>query len=412
MHEHFDAGKAFGHVEALAAMRRLAGTPGELEAQAYIRGAGAEVGLEMVDEEFSYSEGALKVALPATCLAIAAVSLAGSFAFKYAVAPMAIACGAVLLAMVYFGFKWTSLFERFASSGNRNSVNLVGSVKAREPQGTVLLGAHYDSKSQLMPVVLRAGLFLIGFLCAVLFALALIVLGILAATGADHMGSTTGFVVTLIPCALMSALVFNVTSNRSPGALDDASGVAVILEVARELTAHPLEGFDVRIVAFGCEEIGLCGSINYLLRHESELRASPFYMLNFDMPFTSSGNIIINTAFEFPPARTSRKLNDLIRRAGSDMGLTVRGAYLPVGAGADHMPWVKHGFEAACMVSASTSIHSSRDSIDRVSREGLRRAGELTLAVLRALDQEATSLSKKVAPSPEPSAPPEDEPPT
>jgi len=81
------------------------------------------------------------------------------------------------------------------------------------------------------------------------------------------------------------------------------------------------------------------------------------------------------------------------------MGLKLSRASLPVGAGADHMPWVKHGFEATCLVSATTSIHSSRDSLNKVNREGLRRAGEVTLAVLRSLDQEAKSWSKN--PSPE-----------
>lgn len=395
MHEHFDAARAFAHVEALAGMRRMAGTPGEVEAQEYVRSAGGDAGVEMRDEPFSYSERPLKVALPAICLAIASICLAGSFAFLFEIGPMAIACGAVLLFVVYIGFKWSSTFERFASKGDRRSVNLVGRVDGTRPRGTILLSAHYDSKSQLMPVVVRAGLFMAGYTFAVLFGAALIVLGILAAAGQEHMGGTTAFAVTLLPCVLVLALVFNFTGNRSPGALDDASGIAVILEVARSLAARPLECYDVTIAAFGCEEVGLCGSISYLHEHGEELKRRPFYMLNYDMPCTSSGNIILNTAFEFPPVRTSRKLGDLLKKAGADMGFKVSSVYLPVGAGADHMPWVKHGFEAACLVSASPSIHSSRDDIDKVNREGLRRAGELTLAVLRSMDQEATSLSKK-----------------
>jgi hypothetical protein len=397
MHEHFDAGKAYVHIEELAAMKRLAGTQGELDAREYIRRAGEEIGVEMRPEEFSYSEIPLKVALPVTCLVIGAISLLGSLAYLWG-SSLCVIPGVALLLAVYLGFKWSSTFERFASRGDRNSVNLVGLIEGAEAKGTVLLSAHYDSKSQLMPVMVRAGLFMLGYFTAILFGLALLVTGIMAAAGSDVLGSHTGFYVSLVPAVLVLSLVFNFTGNRSPGAMDDASGVALILEAARVLRASPLESYDVRVAAFGCEEIGLCGSISYMMAHQDELRSAPFHMFNFDMPFSSSGGIIVNTGFELPPVHTSRKLFELIREACESMGYKLSKVFLPVGAGADHMPWVKHGFDATCLVSAAPSIHSSRDTLDKVSREGLRRAGEVTLAALRALDQEATSLSKNTLP--------------
>ena len=54
MHEHFDAHKAYEHTDELAKMMRLAGTPGESQAQEYIRSAFAEMGVRVHDEEFSY----------------------------------------------------------------------------------------------------------------------------------------------------------------------------------------------------------------------------------------------------------------------------------------------------------------------------------------------------------------------
>jgi len=393
LHEHFDAQRAFTHTDELAKLRRLAGTPGETEAQEYIKTAGVETGVEMQEEEFAYSELPLKFALPAMCVAIGAVSAMGSLAYLWRTT-LVIVPGIALLAVVYIGFKWSSVFERFASRGSRRSKNLIGEIGGREPTGTILLGAHYDSKSQLMPVVVRASCFMLGFAAAILFGLTLVVTGILTAAGVECLGSLTGFYVSLAVPVLMLALVFNATGNVSPGALDDAAGVGIILEMGRVLALSPLENFDVRVAAFGCEEIGLCGSISYLLAHEDDLRLKPFYMLNFDTPFTASGNLMLNTGFELPPVRTSRHLNDLTRVASEKMGLRMSGAFLPVGAGADHMPWVKHGFEATCFVSAGPTIHSSRDSIDKVNREGLRRVGEVAVAVLRELDQEASSRSK------------------
>jgi hypothetical protein len=408
MHEHFDAQKALGHIAELSAMRRLAGTPGEALAQEYIRGAGRDADIEMHDEDFAYTELPLKLALPAMCLIIGSISVMGSLAYLWGTSLVLIP-GAALLVAVYFGFKWSSTFEKFASKGSKHSVNLVGRIPGIEPRGTVMLSAHYDSKSQIMPVILRASFFMIGFATAILLGLTLVAVGILKAGGHGFLGSHIGFFISLVPPALMLGLILNVTGNRSPGALDDASGVAVILEAGRVLAGSPLHNFDTVVAAFGCEEVGLCGSISYLLAHEDELRRRPFFMLNFDMPFTSSGNLMLNTGFEFPPVRTSMRLNETARRVGKAMGVKVSGGYLPVGAGADHMPWVKHGFEATGLVSAATNIHSSRDSLDKVNREGLRRAGEATIEILRQLDQGASSLSKKPGPDvPEAAAPSEE----
>lgn len=395
MHEHFDAHKAFEHIEELAAERRMAGTAGELAARSYIRLTAGEFGLEMRDEEFSYSDLPFKVAVPATCVLIGSLSMVGSLTYLWNSWTAAIA-GAILLFVVWLSLKWSDMFDRLALRGRKRSANLIGEVPSEgggDAAGLIILSAHYDSKSQVMPVLLRASFFILGFGIALAFGVWLLAAGILSAAGVRLPGNVAVFWSSMLVPALMLALIFNFSRNTSPGALDDASGVALILEIARCLASRPLEAYDVRIAAFGCEELGLCGSISHLAAHEEELRARGALMLNFDMPFTSSGKVSVNTGFEFPRVKTSERLNGLIYEAGAEMGIEVQNLYIPVGAGVDHMPWVKHGMEATGMVCASAHVHSSHDTADRVNREGLRRAGEITLAVLRKLDQEASSAS-------------------
>jgi Peptidase family M28 len=388
MHEHFDGQVAFEHIEELSELRRLPGSPGEAQARRYVLDAGREAGMDMSSEEFSYSSAPLKVVLPMLCLMLGAVSLTGSLTYLWGT-PLTAVPGAVLLVLIYMGFKWSSGFERFAERGGDDvSANVIGEIKAADPRGVILLSAHYDSKSQLMPVVMRAAFFILGFMSAVFLGLALVVLGIVAAAGPDVLGSPEVFYVSLVPAFFLLALVFNFTGNRSPGALDNAAGEAVILEMGRVLASQPLEHFDVRVLSFGCEEVGLCGSIVYMLGHEDELRSGPCYMLNFDMPFSPAGTVALNTGFEVPPRYTSEKLNELARTAAAEMGFELKGIFLPVGAAADHMPWCKHGFEVAGFVSATTYVHRASDSVDRINREGLRRTGEVALSVVRALDQE------------------------
>ncbi|MBU4194453.1 MAG: Zn-dependent exopeptidase M28 [Actinobacteria bacterium] len=388
MHEHFDGHRAYNHIAKLAAHRRLPGTPGESIAQAYIRGAGEEIGVPMRSEEFTYSITPLTVFLPGVCLLLAAICLAGSFTYLWGDYLVMIP-GLVLLLAIYLSFKWSGVFERFgAKGGDRRSLNLIGEINGEEPSGTIILSAHYDSKSQTMPVMVRAGLFMLGFGSAILLGFWLAVAGILEAAGISVLGNRAVFFVSLVPALFLFLLVFNLTGNKSPGALDNASGEAVILELARVLAMKPLRNFDVIVASFGCEEVGLCGSINYLLEHEEELRSRPCFMLNFDMPFSAAGRLFLNTGFELPPRFTSKRLNELAVKAAADKGLEIKGVYLPVGAAADHMPWVKHGFEATGFVSVATFIHRAGDSLDKINREGLRRAGEVALEVVRALDRE------------------------
>lgn len=393
MREHFDSQRAFEHIARLAEMRRLPGTPGEIAAREYIAGVGRDIGVEMRAEEFSYSTTPFSVVLPLICLFLSALCLVGSLTYLWGTALTAIAGAAILLA-IYVCFKWSGAFERFAArGGQKSSFNLVGVVRSADPNGTVVLSAHYDSKSQVMPVVVRAAFFMLGFFSAILLGATLVVVGILAAAGNNALGSSAGFYVSLIPALFIFALVFNFTGNRSPGALDNASGEAVILEVARILAREPLTHLDVRIASFGCEEVGLIGSLKYLLAHEEELKARPFYMLNFDMPFSPGGRLSLNTGFEIPPHYTSERLNELARNAAEEMGFEIRGIFLPVGAAADHMPWSKHGFEVAGFVSAAAQVHGAGDSIEKINREALRRTGEIALAVVRALDQEVSPAS-------------------
>jgi hypothetical protein len=61
-------------------------------------------------------------------------------------------------------------------------------------------------------------------------------------------------------------------SWRGPGANDNASGVAVLLEVARHFRPSKLPpNVSIRFVAFGAEESGLLGSKAYLQKHQAAL---------------------------------------------------------------------------------------------------------------------------------------------
>ena len=63
----------------------------------------------------------------------------------------------------------------------------------------------------------------------------------------------------------------HIDSAGTPGAQDNASGVAVLLELARTLPKLNLP-FRLRFVFFGAEEVGLLGSKAYVDRHRQDLQ--------------------------------------------------------------------------------------------------------------------------------------------
>ena len=65
------------------------------------------------------------------------------------------------------------------------------------------------------------------------------------------------------------------------GADDNASGVAVMLEIAERIAKYKPE-YDIVFVAFGAEEVGLKGSAYYVSQMSAADKARTIAMINFD----------------------------------------------------------------------------------------------------------------------------------
>ncbi|MCP4020615.1 MAG: M20/M25/M40 family metallo-hydrolase, partial [Desulfobacteraceae bacterium] len=72
--------------------------------------------------------------------------------------------------------------------------------------------------------------------------------------------------------------------SAGPGANDNASGAAGMLEAARVLAkkGHRTKA-TLKFIAFGAEEIGLDGSYNYVIENEEEITNNGLGMINLDM---------------------------------------------------------------------------------------------------------------------------------
>lgn len=388
MREEFDSNRALRHISKLSSTGRITDSPGERLARAYIVAAGEMSGVRFEEEEELCSLRLCRGFMPAALILIAAFCAGGSLSYLYN-GYAALVFGSLLLAVlcvIPFGFK---IVDRIGSTHGRDkAVNLVGRVESERKTGTVIVCAHYDTKSQFVPLPVRLILMLSGLISAFILSVIFIVSGALYIAGGDIQGNTAVFIVGIAAAAVLAVNVLDRPGNRSPGALDNASGVAVVLELARIIRMNPLENFDFLAVAFGAEEIGLCGSSGYVRTHKDELGKKPCFVINFDMPASRKGKVSVNTGFGFPPKRTSCKLNEYGKVVAAELGYELDEEYL-MGGSSDHYQWVKEGFEATSFTSSAAYIHSSRDTVGKINREALGRVGEIALRVLRRLDDEA-----------------------
>jgi len=371
------------------AIPRLVGAAGEAEVREYLVAELQHLGLTVEREEFTFSRFNLDV-LSRLGIATAAGLLAWSGSL-YARGSSGLILPTLLTALVMVAItQWHLYFDKFMRVGKLlRSENLIARLPTchtqhaiRHPQ--LILMAHYDSKSSSLPVGLRmpmvlGALGLTGLLCAVFF-----LVGLLRCYGSDNFSSLWSWLCG-VDIVLLLALLPNRTGNHSPGAFDNACGVAAVLETARRLKESPPTNVDVWFVFTSAEEFGLCGAVAFLEQREWDRART--YVLNVDTPFTPAGTISYNSAFGLPAQKTSAYLNQCILASAEKVGVKVKPFYLPLGVAADHVPFVRHGYQAACLIAPTLLIHSPQDAPERVPLEALEKVVQICVGMTRELDE-------------------------
>ncbi len=159
----------------------------------------------------------------------------------------------------------------------------------------------------------------------------------------------------------------------SPGANDNASGVALILELARVLRGAP-GAESLCVVAFGAEEVGLVGSEAFVAAHDVGDEA---FMLNFDMVSKMTAPVFV---------RGHAGLADYASIVARDLGEELPAAPFPPYASSDHASFDAAGVPAITVHSGDdTFIHSPEDDIANASRDDLARMLSISEELARRL---------------------------
>ncbi|HUF67359.1 MAG TPA: M28 family peptidase [Longimicrobiales bacterium] len=367
------------------AVPRLHGSAAAAGVQARIRAEFERIGLAVEDCPFTFSAlpgrfGAqicgviLAVTLPAAAFFVQAGRFAPALAFL--LAPAILAATAVMLSDA------AMLRLPFARAAGANM--LAGSGAAR-----FLIVAHRDSKSQPMPLILRVG----GAVGAVLAWLTLV--AIVAANGqAPAVATTAGIIGGICGLVISRCCV----GNDSDGALDNASGVAGLLRIARieaDRGSH-----DVAFLVTDAEEFGLVGA---------RVAAASFpdveAVINLD-GLDDDGPIVLidgRSPLASPPSRLTWTLD----QCATERDAQVRHRGLPPGLLLDHVPFSRAGHHAVTIMRGRlrslARVHRPGDTADRMDGRGATLVADIVSDALDVIRTDpATDRALRVAREPAP----------
>jgi hypothetical protein len=311
---------------------------------------------------------------------------------------------------------WAVYFGDFREATNI-FVKIPSKSLPENQAGNIVLSAHLDSKSQTLKTAWRVvlyrvwlynGIFLgATYIIGMLLNLELIILPpIHLYFGEIEIPLTLFafyFFIGFISFSNLILLFLN-TSNKSPGALDNASGMACLLELSRYFKDNPLENFNLWLCIFSAEELGTMGSREFVNNHEKFFTKKPVFQINIDMlsgrGLSAKKNVVefFKSFGIFPRKRIAPILEKYMAKAASEEGINIQGFHLSVGAHTDTVPFHVRGWEAIDLTTRWSAkwAHNEVDTPDKVDPGVLKEGCIITRKMALMLDEDYEKHVKDV----------------
>ena len=386
----YDAKRAYHHITHLS-FPRLVGSSGEAKAQDYIVQQFTALGLGVSRESFFFTKFPAEVLPRLLCGLFVPVVLSVPWFSERFPIPVCLAC-LLSLAVALLFTQWQKRFEGVYDVGRKYHSENIVATNGRKPNDktpALLFVAHYDSKSQVLPIAVRAVAYSIAIVGLIVLTIVMVVEVATVALFPDYITLTwlPDFIVWSVSgittlCLLI--LQINFTQNHSPGGFDNASGVGVMLEVARVVMACDEEK-SITFLAAGAEEYGMCGALRYIQKHADEYDQENTYVINLDGLGVGNGVNVV-AGYGIPPVRMANVLADQFHASGESLGIQVSERHLPIGVGLDSIPIASHGFETVTLTAGDVErvalkVHSKQDRCTLLNIESLQQVGELIIDV-------------------------------
>lgn len=390
--DHLDA--SINHVRALAFSRSPSST-GETKAALYIKNEMNNENIECTLDYFTFT-GARRIFMRLTYI----ILLTYLIVFRL-----------LLVLVAYFSIKFVfPRLRNYSLTGKEESKNIIAkikSVKRQKKTPVIILSAHYDTFSANFPYGQQKVfffLFRIIIIPYILFAMVIANVVFFINTTAD---TTRLMVIFTLIEFVMSTIIFLIIydNNRSKGSVDNASGVAILIEIAKLIKNNPLENYDVILLWSGAEEWGLKGSKAFCKKNRAYLGEkydlNHSFNINVDMVGTYIG-LETKTSLNLRRQKASFDINKTLEETANQLNIPITVSDKIFGSKADHKSFqslarkTKTSFQVAYFHSAKDSkfIHSSKDTPDKCYPENLNGCIEICYTSIRSIDSSYSSLKK------------------
>lgn len=383
-----DPARLRDHIRALA-RPRMTGTEEARAIEGELRSRFEELGYRTTEMPFSFSTlpGRFGLSVAGGVMAIAGLLAGILLPQGFPTAAMIIlllAMGLALLPLLTVGTALRKLpWHRVESR------NLLFQTEHGRPSW--ILMAHRDSKSQLVPTLVRTA----AVVVAAVAWMALLVLAALWFAGeATRFPGLAIFAAALLGIAAL-ALALSWAGNESPGALDNASGLAALLEVAANSSANG----DLAFLITDGEELGLAGA-----RAVAADLPPVQGVINVD-GLDDVGKIYVAEGYGWRRKGYAPQLAAGLLTAATALDMDIQRRSLPRSLPVDHLPIAEAGIPALTVLRGGRRsllrVHRPGDDVDALDGSGAAEGATLLLATMRLLrEEEAAHLAGRRATGP------------
>ena len=171
------------------------------------------------------------------------------------------------------------------------------------------------------------------------------------------------------------------TPGTAPGATDDATGCAVVLEFARIMSQYDFNS-TLKFAFWNGEEIGLVGSNNYA-SYASSSSLDIKLNLNYDSTaYDPTSNFILDILYD--SATTDVKDLEVQHNTIYGIGFASFNYNVHASCGGDHESFRYYGFDA---VSSHTELHGPQyhqptDTVDKVNIEFAKKNAQIGMSTI------------------------------
>jgi hypothetical protein len=360
---------------------RLTGSDGAAEVAAAIRRRFEGSGYEVKDQGFEFNPWPGRFGITAAGALYLILTVVAAVFLYYGNAFAAIGLLLILLVL-------TGLLGMFAVPaidalpfGRQPGTNLLARRPGTRPRYIIM--AHRDSKSQPVPLAFRGP----AIVLAILVWIALF--GAALAYTARPLPGALLLLLGVLAVVAGVVLILCWVDDRSPGALDNASGVVAALAIA----AREQEAGDVAFLITDAEELGLAGA-----RAAAPHLPPVFGVINLD-GLDDHGAFYVLERFGLLRKRgLAPHLAAALLAEAEALGEPANRRDLPAGIPVDHVPIVRAGTPALTLMRGSLRslrrVHRPADDLSQLRGDGVRRTVTLVCGALARLRAQARELER------------------